>query len=52
MSCISTFLILSDSQEHSNKEELLNLSEFCHYFEMKNTLGENRWGAKVIAKQI
>lgn len=45
MSCISTFLILSDSQEYSNKEELLNLSEFRRYFKMENRRGEKRWGA-------
>jgi len=45
MSCIITFLILSDSQEYPNKEELLNLSEFRRYFKMKNTRGESRWGA-------
>lgn len=45
MSCINTFLIISSSQEHSNKEELLNLSEFRHYFKSENKDGENRWGA-------
>lgn len=45
MSCINTFLIISNSQEHSNKEELLNLIEFRRYFKKENKNGENRWGA-------
>lgn len=45
MSCIDTFLILSDSQEYSNREELLNLSEFRKYFKDENERGENRWDA-------
>lgn len=45
MSCINTFLILSDSQEYSNKEKLLNLSEFRCYFKMENRQGEKRWDA-------
>lgn len=45
MSCIDTFLIISDSQEYSNREELLNLSEFRRYFKEENKNGENRWGA-------
>lgn len=45
MSCINTFLIISDSQEQSNKEELLNLTEFRRYFKKENKNGEDRWGA-------
>lgn len=45
MSCINTFLVISDSQEYSNKEELLNLSEFRCYFKEDNKKGENRWDA-------
>ena len=44
-SCIDVFLIISDSQECSNKEELLDLSEFRHYFNKENKNGESRWGA-------
>ena len=43
-SCISTFLILSDSQEYQQRENLLDKSEFQRYFKNNNTLGENRWG--------
>ena len=50
MSCINTFLIISDSQEHSNNEQLLNLSEFRCYFKNENKHGENRWGA--VAKSL
>lgn len=45
ISCIDTFLIISNSQEHSDKEELLNLTEFRRYFKKENKNGENRWGA-------
>ncbi|WP_020159516.1 hypothetical protein [Methylobacter marinus] len=45
LSCIDTFLILSDSQEYKNREELLNLSEFRRYFKNNNKRGENRWDA-------
>lgn len=45
LSCISTFLIISDSQEYENREELLNLSEFRRYFKNNNKNGENRWDA-------
>lgn len=45
LSCIDTFLILSDSQEYKNREELLNLSEFQRYFKNNNKRGENRWDA-------
>ena len=45
MSCINTFLIISDSQEYSDKEELLNLSEFRRYFKEDNKKGDNRWSA-------
>lgn len=45
ISCINTFLIISNSQEHSDREELLNLSEFRHYFKSENKNGENRWYA-------
>ena len=45
ISCINTFLIISNSQEHSDKEELLNLTEFRRYFKKENKNGENRWGA-------
>lgn len=45
ISCINTFLIISNSQEHSDREELLNLTEFRRYFKKENKNGENRWGA-------
>ena len=45
ISCINTFLIISNSQEYSDKEELLNLTEFRRYFKKENKNGENRWGA-------
>lgn len=45
LSCITTFLIMSDSQEYENREELLNLSEFRRYFKNNNKNGENRWDA-------
>jgi len=45
LSCISTFLIISSSQEYGNKEELLNLSEFRRYFKNNNQDGEKRWDA-------
>lgn len=51
LSCISTFLILSDSQEYKNREELLNLSEFRRYFKINNKHGENRWDAIANALQ-
>lgn len=45
ISCINTFLIISNSQEHSDREELLNLTEFRRYFKKENKNGENRWDA-------
>lgn len=44
-SCIDVFLIISDSQKFSNKEELLDLSEFRNYFKKENKNGEIRWDA-------
>ena len=43
-SCIDVFLIISDSQEFSNKEELLYPSKFRNYFNKENKNGEIRWG--------
>lgn len=44
-SCISNFLILSNSQNYSNRDELLNQEEFKRYFKNNNDSGENRWDA-------
>ncbi len=44
-SCISTFLILSDSQEYEHRENLLNQEEFRRYFKNNNDQNENRWDA-------
>ncbi|MGL6160351.1 hypothetical protein [Microbulbifer sp.] len=41
--CISTFLILSDSQEYQQRENLLDKGEFQRYFKNNNTAGKNRW---------
>ncbi|GAA0322244.1 hypothetical protein [Psychrobacter aestuarii] len=46
-SCIDVFLIISESQEFSNKEELLYLSKFRNYFNKENKNGEIRWGVIV-----
>jgi len=46
-SCISTFLVLSDSQEYEYKENLLNQEEFRRYFKNNNGRNENRWDAVV-----
>jgi hypothetical protein len=43
LSCIATFLILSDSQEYQNREMLLNQEEFRRYFKNNNTNNVNRW---------
>ena len=51
LSCIDTFLVLSDSQEYENREELLNLTEFQRYFKNDNKRGENRWDAIVNSLQ-
>jgi hypothetical protein len=45
LSCINTFLIISNSQEYKNREALLDLSEFRRYFKNNNKHGENRWDA-------
>ncbi|WP_312381129.1 hypothetical protein [Stutzerimonas balearica] len=44
-SCINTFLVLSNSQEYQNRENLLSQEEFRRYFKNSNCLGENRWDA-------
>ncbi|RJX29966.1 MAG: hypothetical protein C4516_11085 [Oxalobacter sp.] len=44
-SCISNFLILSNSQNHPNKDALLDQEEFKRYFKSDNERGENRWDA-------
>lgn len=41
--CISTFLILSNSQEYQDRENLLDKSEFERYFKNNNASGKNRW---------
>jgi len=43
LNCISTFLILSKSQEYENRENLLNQDEFRRYFKNNNEDGNNRW---------
>ena len=49
-SCISTFLILSNSQEYKYRENLLNQEEFRRYFKNNNDRNENRWDA--VANEI
>jgi hypothetical protein len=44
-SCISNFLILSNSQSYPNKDALLDQEEFRRYFKNNNDQGENRWDA-------
>ena len=44
-SCISTFLILSDSQEYPHSEMLLDQEGFRRYFKNNNAKNENRWDA-------
>jgi hypothetical protein len=51
LECISTFLILSDSQEYETKETLLDLVEFRRYFKNSNKNGEVRWDAVANAIQ-
>lgn len=41
--CISTFLILSNSQEYQQRENLLDKYEFQRYFKSNNASGKNRW---------
>ncbi|MCQ6261285.1 hypothetical protein MLD55_05010 [Alcanivorax sp. MM125-6] len=41
--CIGTFLILSNSQEYQQRENLLDKSEFQRYFKNNNASGKNRW---------
>jgi hypothetical protein len=43
LNCISTFLILSNSQEYKNHENLLIRGEFRRYFKNNNKNGKNRW---------
>lgn len=47
LSCISTFLILSKSQEYAHKEALLEQGEFKRYFSNNNTQNQSRWDAVV-----
>jgi hypothetical protein len=51
LACISTFLILSDSQEYGDPRMLLDQSEFRRYFKGKNAAGEDRWDALANALQ-
>lgn len=44
-SCISNFLILSNSQSYPHKDALLDQEEFKRYFKNNNEKGENRWDA-------
>lgn len=44
-SCISNFLILSNSQSYQNIDTLLNQEEFKRYFKNRNENGEIRWDA-------
>jgi energy-coupling factor transporter transmembrane protein EcfT len=41
--CIGTFLILSNSQEYQQRENLLDKSEFQRYFKNNYASGKNRW---------
>lgn len=41
--CIGAFLILSNSQEYQQRENLLDKSEFQRYFKNDNASGKNRW---------
>jgi hypothetical protein len=43
LSCISTFLILSNSQEYSYREMLLDQYEFKRYFSNNNSHNQVRW---------
>jgi len=43
--CIGTFLILSQSQEYQDRDNLLVHEEFRRYFKNKNKHGEDRWYA-------
>lgn len=43
LSCISTFLIASQSQKYPNKEMLLDIGEFRRYFKNKHECGQVRW---------
>jgi hypothetical protein len=43
LNCISTFLILSNSQEYQRSESLLDKAEFQRYFKNNNASGKNRW---------
>ena len=45
LSCIHTFLILSNSQEYRQREILLDQDEFRRYFSNMNTQNRDRWGA-------
>jgi hypothetical protein len=44
-SCVDIFLILSNSQDYHNKENLLEQEEFKRYFKNNNKRNENRWSA-------
>ena len=43
LSCIDTFLILSNSQEYSHREMLLDHHEFKRYFSNRNIQNQVRW---------
>ena len=45
LSLINKFLILSDSQEYPDRENLLVKEEFRRYFKGTNDKGEDRWSA-------
>ena len=45
LSCISTFLIASNSQEYSPQEMLLDQQEFLRYFKVEIDNNKNRWHA-------
>jgi hypothetical protein len=42
LSCIGTFLILSNSQDYGERDQLLYPDEFKRYFKLKNKDGEGR----------
>ena len=45
LSCIHTFLILSNSQEYTHREMLLEQDVFRRYFSNTNTQNQDRWSA-------
>lgn len=42
--CIDLFLIVSNSQDYQDRENLLDHQEFKRYFSIRNTNNQSRWG--------